>query len=304
MSEGRSGGHTESGSIRSSRGSTWWEQRHKRREDRECEREEKEFSLGEGLYQTCWTILGASGHRQFEVRDQEVKRLCRLVRDLELEASGRRQRRDQDNRERRDGSVGNQCGGESNQSGSRPCRDRSRSQESRRPRNHSHSRESRQHRDHSRSHEYADRGLDSPKEQRPYNTAMDSMSCALHRAARSPFLNEIERAPMLSKFTWPPFNSYNGKTNSVKHVSHYIHMMSLHTHNNALMCKVCPSSLGPTSLRWFNRLQKSFIHSFVKLIQEFSARFITCSPVLQSVDALLSLKMRVGETLRSYASRY
>ena len=92
-------------------------------------------------------------------------------------------------------------GGESNQSGSRPCRDRSRSQESRRPRNHSHSRESHQHRDHSRSHEYADRGLDSPKEQRPYNTAMDSMSRALHRAARSPFLNEIERAPMLSKFT-------------------------------------------------------------------------------------------------------
>ena len=109
---------------------------------------------------------------------------------------------------------------------------------------------------------------------------------------------------MLSRFTWPPFNSYDGKTDLVKHVSHYIHMMSLHTHNDALICKVFPSSLKPTTLRWFNRLRKGSIHSFIELIQEFGARFITCSRVSQPVDALLFMKMRVGETLCSYASRY
>ena len=71
-----------------------------------------------------------------------------------------------------------------------------------------------------------------------------------------------------------------------------------------LMCKVFPLSLGPTSLRWFNRLRKGSIHSFSKLIQEFGAQFITCSRVPQPVDVLLSMKMRVGETLHSYASRY
>ena len=35
----------------------------------------------------------------------------RLVRDLELEARGRGQKRDRDNQERRDGSVENRCGG-------------------------------------------------------------------------------------------------------------------------------------------------------------------------------------------------
>ena len=65
---------------------------------------------------------------------------------------------------------------------------------------------------------------------------MDAMSHALRRAAGSPFSDDIERAPMLSRFTQPPFNSYDGKTDSVEHVSHYIHMMSLHTHNDALMC--------------------------------------------------------------------
>ena len=81
-------------------------------------------------------------------------------------------------------------------------------------------------------------------------------------------------------------------------------MMSLHTHNDVLMCKVFPSSLGPIALRWFNGLRKGSIHSFAKLIQEFGIRFITYSRVLQPVDALLSMKMGARETLHSYTSRY
>ena len=133
---------------------------------------------------------------------------------------------------------------------------------------------------------------------------MDAMSRALRRAARSPFSEEIEQAPMPNRFTRPPFNSYDGKIDPVEHVSHYIHMMSLHTHNDALMCKVFPSSLGSTTLRWFNGLWKGLIRSFAELIQEFGAQFVTCSRVPQVVDALLSINMGVGETLRNYASRY
>jgi len=129
------------------------------------------------------------------------------------------------------------------------------------------------------------------------------MSCTLRQAARSPFSRDIEQAPMPSKFTRPPFNSYDGKTDSVKHVSHYIQMMSLHTHSDALMCKV-PSSLGPTALRWSNGLRKGSIHSFSELIQEFGVRFMTYSQVPQPVDALLPMKMGAGETFYSYASRY
>ena len=105
---------------------------------------------------------------------------------------------------------------------------------------------------------------------------MDAMSLALHRAARSPFSRDIEWAPMLSRFTRPPFNSYDGKTDPVEHISHYIQMMSLHTHNDALMCKVFPSSFGPTTLKWFNGLRKGSIHSFVELIQEFGVWFMSC----------------------------
>ncbi|XP_075665862.1 uncharacterized protein LOC142635610 [Castanea sativa] len=133
---------------------------------------------------------------------------------------------------------------------------------------------------------------------------MDTMSRALRQAARSPFSRDIERAPMPSWFARPPFNSYTRRTDSVEHVSHYIQMMSLHSHNDALMCKVFPLSLGPIALRWFNGLKKGSIYSFSELIQEFRVRLMTCSWVPQPVDALLLMKMGAGETLRNYASWY
>ena len=74
--------------------------------------------------------------------------------------------------------------------------------------------------------------------------------------------------------------------------------------DDRLMCKVFPSSLGSTTLRWFNGLRKCSIRSFVELIQEFGAQFVMCSRVSQLVAALLSIKMGVDETLRNYASRW
>ena len=44
-------------------------------------------------------MSGALGHRQFDEKEEELKHLCKLVRDLELEAGGRHRRRDQNNRE-------------------------------------------------------------------------------------------------------------------------------------------------------------------------------------------------------------
>ena len=154
--------------------------------------------------------------------------------DLELEARGRRQERNCNPQQRRNwGEEG------SSQSDTQRFQNRSRSQESRR-----HSQEEHRHQNRSRSHGYDDRGSDSSEELQPRNAALDAMSRALQMAARSPFSDEIEWAPMPSRFTRPPFNSYDGKTDSVENVSHYIHMISLYAHNDALMCKVFPPVLA------------------------------------------------------------
>ena len=78
----------------------------------------------------------------------------------------------------------------------------------------------------------------------------------------------------------------------------------MHSKNEALMCKVFPSSLGPMAMRWFDSLGVSFIDSFNELTRAFGSRFITYSRVLQLLDSLLSMAMREGETLKTYSERY
>lgn len=73
-------------------------------------------------------------------------------------------------------------------------------------------------------------------------------------------------------------------------------MMSLYSQNDGLMCKVFPSSLRPTAMRWFNGLRKGSIHSFGELIQAFRAQFIIYGRVPQSIDTLLSMRIGSGET--------
>ena len=160
MSRGQSGSYVESGSRRSSRGSTWRERRQKRREDGEY-KEQGQSGLREGSFQTYRTMSGTSGRTRFNRRDQELKQkdkelkcLCRLVRDLELEARGRHRRRDHEDRGEWSASVEDHCGAGSHQSGS--------------------------HRHWDRSREYVDQDLISPKDRQPRNAAMDTMSRTLH----------------------------------------------------------------------------------------------------------------------------
>ena len=90
----------------------------------------------------------------------------------------------------------------------------------------------------------------------------------------------------------------------MEHVSHFSQKMAVHSKDEALMCKIFPSSLGPMVMRWFNGLKANSIDSFKKLTQSFSARFITCSRVPLSLESLLSMSMRDGETLKAYSDRY
>ena len=78
----------------------------------------------------------------------------------------------------------------------------------------------------------------------------------------------------------------------------------MHSKNEALMCKVFPSSLGHVAMRWFDGLGVGFIDSFKEPTQVFGSRFITCSRVPRPLDSLLSMSMLEGETLKMYSDRY
>ncbi|XP_065631196.1 uncharacterized protein LOC136068236 [Quercus suber] len=118
------------------------------------------------------------------------------------------------------------------------------------------------------------------------------MSQALDQISRLPFMRKIEGARLPRRFNQPTFTIYNGRTNPVEHVSYFNQRMAVHSKDEALICKVFPSNLGPMAMRWFDGLKEGSIDSFKKLTQAFSSRFVTCSKVPQPLDSLLSLSMR------------
>ena len=93
----------------------------------------------------------------------------------------------------------------------------------------------------------------------------NAMNEALNQVARFPFTRSIEGASLPRRFHQPIFSLYNGRTDSVEHVSYFSQKMAIHSKDEALMCNIFPSSLGPMAMRWFNGLKENSINSFKKL---------------------------------------
>ena len=132
----------------------------------------------------------------------------------------------------------------------------------------------------------------------------DAMSKALNQISKSPFTRKIKGVRLPRRFNQLTFIIYNGQTDLVEHVSHFNQRMAVHSRNEALMCKVFPSSLGPVAMRWFDGLGVGSIDSFKELTRIVGSRFFTCSKVPRPLDSLLSLSIREGETLKIYSDRY
>ena len=126
----------------------------------------------------------------------------------------------------------------------------------------------------------------------------DIMSKALNQVSRSPFTCRIEGGKLPRRFAQPTFTMYNGRIDPAEHVSHFNQRMDVHSRNEALMCKVFPSSLGPVVMRWFAGLGAGSIDSFKELTWAFRSHFMTCSRVPRPLDSLFSMTMREGETLK------
>ena len=130
------------------------------------------------------------------------------------------------------------------------------------------------------------------------------MKKALSQISKSPFTRGIEKAKLPRRFHQPTFTMYNGRTDPVEYVSQFKQKMAVHSQDEALLCRVFPSNLGPMPMRWFDGLKTNSISSFKKLTQSFCSRFITCSRVPQPLDSLLSMTIREKESEKSYAERY
>ena len=119
----------------------------------------------------------------------------------------------------------------------------------------------------------------------------NAMNKALSQISKSPFTRTIDDAVLPRRFHQPTFSLYDGRSDPVEHVSYFSQKMTIYSRDEALMCKVFPSSLGPVAMRWFNGLRANSIESFKKLTRAFGACFITCSRVSRPLGSLLTMSM-------------
>ena len=130
------------------------------------------------------------------------------------------------------------------------------------------------------------------------------MSKALNQISKSLFTHKIEGARLPQRFHQPILTIYNGRMDPVEYVSQFNQRMAVHSKDEALMCKVFPSSLGLMVMRWFDGLGANSISSFREFTQAFSSRYNKCSRVPKPLDSLLSMSMREREFVKAYLDRY
>ena len=114
------------------------------------------------------------------------------------------------------------------------------------------------------------------------------MSKTLLQISKSSFVRRINKARLPHQFSQPTFTIYNGRFDHVEYVSHFIQKMAVHFGNEALMCKVFPSSLEPMAMQWLDALKEGSIKSFEELTKAFGASFVTCSIVPKPLYSLYS----------------
>ncbi|CAL1383130.1 unnamed protein product [Linum trigynum] len=122
------------------------------------------------------------------------------------------------------------------------------------------------------------------------------------RALHQPLSAEI-MAEHLSGMP-PALPTYNGTTDPEDHVSTFCLRMQLQTNSNAALCRTFPSTFSGIFLDWYNRLPNRIIRSFEEFILLFTTKFASQKRRPLHLKALVDLRQKDGESLRSFYARW
>ncbi|XP_068486402.1 uncharacterized protein [Phaseolus vulgaris] len=147
----------------------------------------------------------------------------------------------------------------------------------------------------------------------PRETEMDDKSCWVRSAQttvttdstrRHPFTNTIFEVPLPDK--WKGFNRdrYDGSTDPDEHIDAYTTHMCVYTSDDAVLCRVFPTSLKGATLSWFTKLLPNSIDSFASLVAKFETQFATSRPRHLTSIALVGIRQKKGESLRTFVDRF
>ena len=117
----------------------------------------------------------------------------------------------------------------------------------------------------------------------------------------TPFSPHIINYKPSRRFMVPKFMTYDGTSDPFNHIMHYRQLMTLDIRNDALLCKVFPTSLHGQALSWFHRLPKNSMNNFLDLSKAcFVGHYLCSTRHKQNINTLQNLKMQENESLREF----
>nr|KYP42915.1 hypothetical protein KK1_035664 [Cajanus cajan] len=97
---------------------------------------------------------------------------------------------------------------------------------------------------------------------------------------------------------------FDGTTDPEEHLDAFVTQISLYTDDEAIMCKVFPTSLRGPALNWFTRLPPGSVDSFTTLSSRFVIQFATSRPHQLTSIALINIRQEKKESLRTFMERF
>ena len=81
---------------------------------------------------------------------------------------------------------------------------------------------------------------------------------------------------------------------------HFCQVMTLQTGNNALLCKVFPSSLAGPTLSWFHRITSNTVTSFYRLFEKSVTQYMFSVIKKLSITSLFCIRMGRSVFIRDF----
>ena len=96
-----------------------------------------------------------------------------------------------------------------------------------------------------------------------------NQTSASRTARRHPFVDGIMEVELLAHWKGLTMSQYDGTTDPEEHVDVFTTQAGLCTLDDAILCRVFPTSLKGPALNWFTRLPPNFIDCFDTLVTHF-----------------------------------
>uniref|UniRef100_A0A151UFJ5 Retrotransposon gag domain-containing protein n=1 Tax=Cajanus cajan TaxID=3821 RepID=A0A151UFJ5_CAJCA len=105
---------------------------------------------------------------------------------------------------------------------------------------------------------------------------------------------------------WKPLHldRYDNTTDPDEHIDLYTTQVNLYTNNDAILCRVFPTSLKGVALNWYTQLSAESIDNFHTLVRQFTAQYATSRPHHVTSAALASLCQGDDESMRAFMERF